>query len=240
MTKNKKQPISIVILAHNEVEIIEKVVMDFYNKIITNIDGSELIIAEDGSTDGTKEVLSKLVKKLKTLKWIEGKKKLGYVNAFKEAMSLPKNELILFCDCSGKHDPNDVWSMLKVIDQNDMVIGYKIKRKDPLYRVILGNVFNFLVRIYFKVPFIDIDCPLRLIKKKALKIVFKQSFLQTEQINFELTLRFYFSGFKVAQVPVKHFKRENGSSRGLPLKKIPKVIWGVLKNFPKLKKEFFS
>ena len=57
-----------------------------------------------------------------------GKEKRGYVNAFK-AMSLPKNELILFCDCSGKHDPNDIWAMLDIIEINDMVIGYKIKRK---------------------------------------------------------------------------------------------------------------
>ena len=59
MYKNKNYPISIVILAHNEVEIIEKVILDFYNKIVKNIN-SELIIAEDGSTDGIKEVLKPL------------------------------------------------------------------------------------------------------------------------------------------------------------------------------------
>ena len=50
------KPISIVILAHNEVEIIETVISEFYNKIIKKLPGSELIIAEDGSTDGTKEI----------------------------------------------------------------------------------------------------------------------------------------------------------------------------------------
>ena len=42
-----------------------------------------------------------------------------------KAMSLPKNELILFCDCSGKHDPNDIWAMLDIIEINDMSLVIK-------------------------------------------------------------------------------------------------------------------
>ena len=240
MKLNKQNPVSVVILAHNEVKIIESVIKDFYENIILKIPNSELIIGEDGSTDGTKEILKHLTKKLSKLKWLEGKKKLGYVNAYKKAMLFPKNDLILFCDCSGKHDPKDFWVMNRFIDYNDMVIGYKKSRQDPIYRIIIGKVFNLLVRFYFKVPFKDIDCPMRLIKKKPLTEVFKEEWIEDSLVNFELTLRFYFSGFKIHEIPVKHFKRINGSSRGLPLKKIPSVIIKVLKNFPKLKHELIK
>mgnify|MGYP001160807593 FL=1 len=230
------KPISIVILAHNEVEIIETVISEFHSKIIEKLPGSELIIAEDGSTDGTKEILKKLQEEFSSLRWVEGKKKLGYVNAFKEAMKLPKNDIILFCDCSGKHDPNDFWGMYKIIENCDMVIGYKINRADPFYRVIMGKVFNFFVRLYFNVPFIDIDCPLRIFKKDAFNQVSKDDWIEKNLINFEIVLRFYFSDYIVEQVPVKHFPRKFGESRGLPLKKIPSVIFNVLRNFPKLKR----
>lgn len=232
------KPISIVILAHNEVEIIQNVIDEFYNKIIKKIPGSELIIAEDGSTDGTKEVLSKMQNELSSLRWVEGKEKLGYVNAFKVAMKLPKNDIILYCDCSGKHDPDDFWKMYEIIDGCDMVIGYKVNRADPFYRVFIGKVFNLLVRLYFKVPFIDIDCPLRLFKKEPFEKISGESWVEKNLINFEITLRFYFSNYIVEQVPVKHFPRKYGDSRGLPLRKIPFVIINVLKNFPKLKKIF--
>lgn len=232
------KPISIVILAHNEVEIIEDVIHEFYNKIIKKIPGSELIIAEDGSTDGTKEILSKMQDELISLRWVEGKEKLGYVNAFKVAMRLPKNDIILYCDCSGKHDPNDFWKMYDIIDECHMVVGYKVNRADPAYRVLIGRIFNLFVRLYFKVPFIDIDCPLRLFKKEQFNKISSEKWIEKNLINFEITLRFYFSNYIVRQVPVKHFPRKYGKSRGLPLKKIPSVIINVLRNFPKLKKIF--
>ena len=124
-------------------------------------------------------------------------------------MKKPKNDLILFCDCSGKHNPDDFWNMYKLISKNDMVIGFKKVRNDPIYRVILGKIFNLLVRIYFKVQFKDIDCPLRLIKKAPLHEILKQNFYENSLINFELTLRFYFSGYNVTEIPVQHFKRIN-------------------------------
>lgn len=52
-------PVSVVLLVHNEAEIIEKVIRDFDQKILQKVPNSELIVAEDGSTDGTKEILAR-------------------------------------------------------------------------------------------------------------------------------------------------------------------------------------
>jgi len=52
--------VSLVMPVYNEVQIIEKVVREYYNKIINQLPGSEFIIAEDGSSDGTKEKLKML------------------------------------------------------------------------------------------------------------------------------------------------------------------------------------
>ncbi len=228
-------PVSIVLLAHNEAEVIESVVRGFHEKIASKIPGSEIIVAEDGSTDGTKEILARLVAELGTVRWEEGKERLGYVNAYKKAMTLPKNEWIVFCDCSGKHDPDDVWNMLKVSPNFDLVLGYKVDRQDPLYRIVLAKGFNFIVNSYFKVGFRDIDCPLRLFRKSAFLDIASQPWMEKALINFEVTLRFVYRGYRVTQVPVKHFARTNGPSRGLPIQKIPKVIKNTLHLMPALK-----
>lgn len=233
----RAEPVSVVLLAHNEVEVIERVVREFYDEIVPKLHGSEVIVAEDGSTDGTKEVLARLERELPFLRWEEGKEKRGYVNAFKAAMALPVNEFILFCDSSGKHDPADIWKMYDKIGSADMIIGYKINRQDPLYRLMMTKVFNSLVNLYFGVRFKDIDCPLRLFRKTSFLDIASQEWLEQALINFELTLRFVYRGYRVEQVPVSHFARKTGPSRGLPPAKIPKVILGVLKVFPMLRYE---
>ncbi len=233
----KPQPVSVVLLAHNEAAVIEAVVRGFYGKIVARLPGSEIIVAEDGSVDGTKEILARLVRELPGVRWEEGREKRGYVTAFKKAMELPKNELVLFCDCSGKHDPDDFWAMAPLMSDHDLVVGYKAKRADPLYRIATTRVFNFLVRRYFGVPYRDCNCPMRLFKKSRFLQLSGKPWLEKALVNFEMTLRFHYAGFPVAEVPVRHFARASGPSRGLPLRKIPAVVWNVLRLFPRLKEE---
>jgi glycosyltransferase involved in cell wall biosynthesis len=228
-------PVSIVLLAHNEAEVIESVVRGFYDKVVSKLPGSEIIVAEDGSTDGTKEILARLIQTVPGLRWEEGKEKRGYVSAFKKAMTLPVNDLVVFCDSSGKHDPDDVWPMYRMMSDYDMVLGYKVNRADPLYRNVMSAVFNKLVNTYFSVGFKDIDCPLRIFRKSAFLDIAAMHWYERALINFELTLRFHYRGYKVAQIPVRHFARQFGESRGLPLKKIPRVIVNTLRNFSMIK-----
>ena len=238
MPSAEPQPaVSIVLLAHNEAAVIETVIRDFYDKIVRKIPGSELIIAEDGSTDGTKDILARLCRELPALRWEEGKERRGYVQAFKQAMTYPRNDQILFCDCSGKHDPDDFWTMAPLLADHDLVVGYKVRRADPFYRLILSHVFNFLVNRYFQVEFNDANCPMRIFKKEKFLKLAARPWLEPALVNFEMTLRFCYAGYRVTQVPIKHFPRRDGPSRGLPLSRIPRVIWNVLTLFPRLKKD---
>lgn len=230
-------PVSVVLLAHNEAEVIESVVRGFHEAVVSKIPGSEIIVAEDGSTDGTKEILARLVRTLPNVRWEEGKERRGYVNAFKQAMSHPVNELVVFCDCSGKHDPGDVWQMYRLMADHDLVLGYKVNRADPLYRNVMSSVFNWLVNRYFAVGFKDIDCPLRIFRKSAFADIASMTWYERALVNFELTLRFHYRGYRVTQVPVRHFRRQSGPSRGLPLKKIPRVIVNTLRNFSAIKSD---
>lgn len=237
MFVNSPMPLSVVILVYNEAEVIEPVVNDFIEKVISRIPNSEFIIAEDGSTDGTKEILARLADRHPAIQLLSGRERKGYVNAFKTAMLAAKNEWILFCDSSGKHDPDDFWKMAPLMREYDMIIGYKEHRKDPFYRIVLTRVFNWLVRRYFKVNFHDVNCPLRLLRRSSFEKISSDNWLLKGLINFELTIRMVYGGMQVAEVPVSHFARVGGPSRGLPLHRIPPVIFDTLKNFRRLKKE---
>src|SRR3989338_2444191 len=100
----QKPKVSIVLLVYNQAHVIERVLNDFNYKIVKKLPESELIVAEDGSNDGTKEVLSNMQKKIR-FRLISGKVRKGYIKAYKDAMGYVKNDIILFSDSDGEFDP---------------------------------------------------------------------------------------------------------------------------------------
>ena len=231
------KPVSALLLVYNEAEVIEEVAGGIYREVVQKIPGSELVIAEDGSTDGTKEILARIVPGMPAARLVQGTERKGYTRAYKNALRLCRNELIFFSDSSGKHDPRDFWKLAGKIDEYDMVIGCKAERRDPLYRVAMSRVFNFLVSHYFGCHVRDINSGFRLMKKEAIRQLLHEDWYMKHLINFEFTLRVLAHGFSVTEVPVMHNPRSHGPSRGLPLKKIPEAITMALRTFPKLKAE---
>lgn len=230
------QPISLIILVHQEAEVIEQVIKDFYEKVTSKIPGSEFIVCEDGSTDGTKEILERIKDKYNLTLHI-GKEKRGYTQAMKEAFKLAKNDIVFFSDSDGQHDPEDFWKMYEKMQNHDMVIGWKKDRKDGAFRQILTTGYNKIIGFYFGTKLHDIDCGFRLINRKVIDFLLKQNWNLKHCISSELTIKAVKAGARVTEIPVKHFPREFGESRGLPFKKLPNIIWTILKTFKKIKND---
>lgn len=226
--------ISIVMLVYNEAEIIEEVIREYYDKVFMKLNNAEFIVAEDGSTDGTKEILANLANEL-DIQLVSGISRKGYVKAYRDSISLPQNDVIFFTDSSGKHFPEDFWKMYPLVNDYDIISGYKTKRKDPLYRIIMTRMFNSLVNLYFGTHFRDIDSGFKLIKRDAMLDILKDSWICTDLISFEIMIRLAYRGYTIKEIPVQHRSRKNGESRGLPAKKIPKVVRMVLSNFKAVK-----
>src|SRR3989338_1132806 len=167
------QKISIVIPVYNEAENIDSLVRSFY-KILEKLPDSEMIIAEDGSTDGTKEKLTQLKNQI-LFTLISGEKRKGYNQAVKDALKTSKKDIILFSDSSGQHDPNDYFLLSKYINDYDMVVGYKSQRQDPLFRLILSKGYNLILRLLFGIKLHDINCGFRLIKRNVIEDILPQT-----------------------------------------------------------------
>lgn len=230
------KPISLILVVHQEAETIERVIKDFYEKVISKIHGSQFIICEDGSTDGTKEILARLKERYQLTLDMRQEKR-GYTRAMRDGFRLAKNPIIFFSDSDGQHEPNDFWRMYPLLEQSDVVIGWKIKRRDVWYRLLMTYVFNRLIGLYFKVKLHDIDCGFRLIKKEAIGFILDQPWRLKHCVNAELTVKIQSAGFRVTEIPISHFSREAGDSRGLPLKKLPKIVFHILKEFPHVKQD---
>ena len=236
MLKNVPK-VSVVMPVYNEAYVIEKSIRSYYNELKGKID-FEMIIAEDGSTDGTKEILKRLKNELKIRVYLHDERK-GVLRAFKESLRYPKYDWILLVDSDYQFDPKNFWRVLPYTKDYDIIIGLKIKRNDPYIRIILSKGFNFLLRLFFKVPFRDMDSGFKFIHKSVFKKVLKDVHI----LNYfasELMIRSYYEGFRIIEVPVTHWKREGGSSNVFPIKRMPRVIIEELIALYKFKKDLGS
>jgi len=230
------EPVSLIFLAYNEAGTIEKEILSFHEKIIAKIPGSEFIVAEDGSTDGTTKIIQRLVRE-KGIIHMTSKERKGYIKALVDAVLAAKNEYIFFSDTGLKNDPEDFWKIYEHRKEYDLIVGRKTNRQDQFYRKFLTYAYNMFLRLYFNLGSVyDSDCGFRLFNGRVVNEVFKKKIIFTDLVGSEIVIRSIFKGLKYHEVPISYFRRE-GSSRGLPLKKIPSVILKLKKNLVMLKKE---
>ena len=230
------EKVSLVLLVHNEASIIEKVVRGCYDQVISKIPDSEIVIAEDGSTDGTKEIIDGLSKELPVV-ITSAVEKRGYIKAMKAAFKLARNDLVFFTDGDGQHDPKDFWKMAEQIQHCDMVIGVKSPRKDSIHRVVLSKVYNWLINSLFGLRFRDINCGFRLIRRCVIDSVVDETMTFKHCNASEFTIRAHKKGYRIKEVPVLHISREFGATKGFALYSLPKVIWESIVGLFKLRLE---
>lgn len=222
-------------LVHNEEDVIETTVRDYYHEVIQKIPGSEFILAEDGSTDNTKAILRKLNEEF-PLRIVSGNERKGYTKAMLEGLQLAQNNIIFFSDSDGQHDPKDFWLLYNHIDNFDIVSGHKSHRKDGWLRVFVSWGMNLLLSVFFGVKLKDANSGFKLIKKTVIEKLSSENFLM-RLASAELMIRAINHRFKIKEIPVMHFERKFGKSRGIPTKKIPGFIIETISTFVKLKKE---
>ncbi|MGO8690775.1 MAG: glycosyltransferase family 2 protein [Thermoguttaceae bacterium] len=231
---DEKTPVSVIINVYNEAGTIEREVRQIQAEILDRLPGSELIVAEDGSSDSTKEILQRLKAELGIIHSTSPERK-GYAQAFRDAVALAKNPYVFFSDTGGKQDFADFWKLYEYCDRYGIVSGIRSNRKDQFYRRLMTWGYNFLLRKYFGVALRDADAGFRIYQAPVIRKLANEPWINRQLISSELALRAIYSGFEVKEVPVPYHPRA-GVSRGLPPAKIPRVIVGVLRNFARLKR----
>lgn len=230
------EPISVVVPVYNEVGGIENVVRSLHDKVLSKVPGSELIVAEDGSADGTKEVLSRLQAEL-GFTLISGPARKGYTRAVKDALLLPKRDIIFFSDSDGQHDPEDFFKLYPHIGDNDIVIGRKCPRRDPLHRRILSYGYNKAIGLLFGLWLRDIDSGFRLLRRSVVEEILPQTRTLKHCVSSEYVIRAFMAGYRICEAPVTHIARPHGTTAIFHPADLPKICFGLLLGLLKIKME---
>jgi len=228
--------LSVVIPVYNEEEVIDRVILGFYGQVIKKYPNSKLIVAEDGSNDGTKEALLKLNKKI-PMKLVMGEERKGYLRAVRDALLLANTDLVFFSDSDNTHDPKDFWKLFKRIGDCDIVTGVRENRRDSFHRIILSDVYNWMIGLLFGLQLKDSNVGFKLMKKEIVQNIVPQIRYLKYGFSSELLIRAHKKGMRIAEVPISHTKRRTGSATQFSIRWLPKAVYQQFKGLYALKRE---
>jgi glycosyltransferase involved in cell wall biosynthesis len=202
--------ISLVFPVYNESFIIEQTLRNYIAELGGRVGDFEVIVAEDGSTDDTKVVLERLAKELPIRVFMSDERK-GYQQAVIDAMSHATKPWLFIVDSDYQFAAIDFWRLEPHRRKHDVILGMKAPRHDPLYRVFLSWGYNNLLRLFFKVPYRDMDTGFRLIRREiAGEIAPDVKFMSF--FTAEFVVRAHYHGCRILEVPVHHYARKAGST----------------------------
>lgn len=198
--------ISIVIPLYNEVDNIEPLCQAIIG--VMQDRSYEVIIVDDGSTDGSTEKLKEWCSLRSNFRSIHFKKNAGQTAAMDAGFKYASGEYVVTLDADMQNDPADIPKLLEKLDAYDMVCGWRQKRNDPWIKRISSKVANSIRNKLSDEDIKDTGCSLKAYRRECLNKIK----LYNGMHRFLPTL-FKLEGFSVTEVIVNHYPRKFGKSK---------------------------
>lgn len=205
--------VSIVMPVYNEEEVIEKVIRQCHSEIIAKLDGSECIVVNDASTDSTPKILERLAKEFPQLKVINLKKNSGHGKALRAGFNQVSNPVIFHMDSDNQFKIGDFWKLFPLIKNNDIVLGYRSPRRDPLHRKIIALMARMIIAVFFGISVKDINSPFKILKTSVVQEILGVISWDPFAISILIMTIAQNKGYRIVEVPVIHFARITGKSK---------------------------
>ncbi|TWT50224.1 Undecaprenyl phosphate-alpha-4-amino-4-deoxy-L-arabinose arabinosyl transferase [Rubripirellula amarantea] len=213
--------ISLVLPAWNECEVIERAISEADLALRQVASDYEIIVVDDGSTDGTDQLVQKVASSNPNVRLVRHDPNQGYGAALRSGFAAADKELVVFTDADCQFDLTELDRFVLLSRRYDVVCGYRIDRKDTALRCLYSKVYNLLVRVLLRTGVRDVDCAMKMFHRdtvKHLKIT-GNGFL----VNSEILTQARRHGCSIVEVGVSHRARVDGMST-VSIRHIPKVL----------------
>jgi glycosyltransferase involved in cell wall biosynthesis len=221
--------LSVVLPAFNEEANIEDVVRKCTAYLDTRVPEYELLVVNDGSRDRTAEILDRLAKEFPRLRPLHHPQNRGYGAALRTGFDAARKRFVFYMDGDGQFDIGDLDVVLPLVaDDDHIVTGYRIERRDPFVRRLNARLFGgWLIPLMLKFRVRDLNCAFKLIPKKVLDNITLDS--TGALINAELYGRAVRRGFGITEVGVHHYPRPAGVQTGAHLSVIVRAFYDLFR-----------
>ncbi|HEY5434581.1 MAG TPA: glycosyltransferase family 2 protein [Candidatus Limnocylindrales bacterium] len=215
--------------AHNEEANLESLVEEALAALPSIAETFEIIAVNDGSKDRTREIADRLAAAYPgVVRVVHHEVNRGYGGALRSGFEASRYELLAFTDGDRQFRVADLARLTERLAQGDrpaVVVGYRIKRADPVIRIVYARSYKLANRIFFGLRVRDVDCACKLFRREALDGIRVES--AGAFFSAELLIKILKADRSIVEVGVPHYARTAGSPTGAR----PSVIWRAVKDF---------
>ncbi len=200
--------ISAVVPVYNETESLEQLHQEL-TAILPDTGSHEIIYVDDGSNDGSGDVLKEIADGDTRVQIISFYRNYGKAAALAAGFRAATGEVLITLDSDLQDDPSEIPAMIELLDQGwDMVSGWKKVRHDPLIRRLSSKFFNLVLRLMTGVSIHDFNCGLKVYRAEVVKSVEIYGGLHRY-----IPALVKYKGFMVTERIVKHRPRQHGKTK---------------------------
>jgi glycosyltransferase involved in cell wall biosynthesis len=200
--------ISVVLPAHNEAGKIENAVWQTKQALAALTAAYEILIAEDGSTDGTADRARRIAAEDPLVRHIHSDERLGRGKALNQAFKRAHGDIVMYMDVDLSTDLSYVKPLINALkeEQYDFATGSRMMHesnvKRTVTRTLLSTAFNLLVRLLLRSKLRDHQCGFKAFRKEALMRILPEIEDEHWFWDTELLVRAQRNGYRVKEIPV--------------------------------------
>ena len=201
--------LSVIVPAYNEEKLIKDTLFEVENFLSSQIYSYEIIVVDDGSKDKTFPILEGLRLDSKNLTIIKNNRNRGKGYSVKEAMLFAKGKFRLFMDADSSTSIDQLINFIPFLeDDYDIVIGSraledsKIKKHQPFYKELFGNIGNKLIKIFAISEISDTQCGFKCFSSKSAQNIFSKLTIDRWGFDVEILAIANKFNYKVKVIPV--------------------------------------
>ncbi len=199
--------ITLIAPVYNELDNLEPLHQRVV-EVLAPFESWELILVDDGSRDGSTELIKKLSEQDPRVRGVIFPENRGQTAAIAAGFAAVRGPLVATMDADMQNDPVDLVAMYEALGEHDSVVGYRVKRNDNFVRRISSKIANGIRNWLSKDDIRDTGCSLKIFRTEAIRTIP----MFTGMHRFLPTL-LRMHGFSVVEHPVSHHPRTRGESK---------------------------
>lgn len=219
LIKKFDKEVSVILPTYNEKENIGPLIKEIFESITR---GTEIIVIDDDSPDGTWRVVEEMARMQKDLFLFRREKKKGLVSALNEGIALSRGEIVVWLDCDFSMPPSKIKELLEGIDQGyDAVVGSRYVQgggveiitgsSDSLFAHVLSSLLNRFIQRVLGFSFKDYTSGFIAIRKDVLEEIRLRG--NYGEYFIDLIYRMIKKGYRVKEIPYLSKARKEGVSK---------------------------